>query len=107
VLVADLDGKSGRAIADEITAQGGEAVSTRVDVADEASVQAMVALATKTYGRLDGTVNNAAITHPLAPITELDYATWDRSSAYPWTGWVSHRISQTPRRSCCQRKRAS
>jgi NAD(P)-dependent dehydrogenase (short-subunit alcohol dehydrogenase family) len=79
VLVADLNEKSGRAIADEITAQGGEAISTRVDVADEASVQAMVELATKKYGRLDGAVNNAAITHPLAPITELDYATWDRT----------------------------
>lgn len=41
---------------------GGEATFINVDVSDSEKVRTMVAKTVKTYGRLDGAVNNAALT---------------------------------------------
>src|ERR687883_590448 len=56
VMVADINEAGARQVAEEI---GG--ASTRVDVADQASVEAMVARTLQTFGRLDILVNNAAL----------------------------------------------
>ena len=58
VMVADLNGDGAQDVADEI---GGTACT--VDVADGASVQAMVDTAMGTFGHVDILVNNAGITH--------------------------------------------
>src|SRR5262245_22890114 len=42
-------------------AASGGAVATRLDVADMASAKVAVELATKSFGRLDGLINNAAL----------------------------------------------
>lgn len=54
VLVAELDDANGRAVAEEI---GG--IHLRTDVSDRAQVEAMVAAAMQTWGRVDILVNNA------------------------------------------------
>ena len=51
----------GQAVVNEIAAAGGQAVLCVADVADRAAVAAMVGHITKTWGRLDVLVNNAAI----------------------------------------------
>ena len=78
VVVADMHA------ADEtvasVEAAGGKALAVRVDVADNASVQAMATAALQHFGRIDGLVNNAAYFREvkLTPFEELDPVEWDR-----------------------------
>jgi 3-oxoacyl-[acyl-carrier protein] reductase len=55
VMVADINAAGARQVASEI-----DGASTRVDVADEQSVQAMVATTQSAFGRVDILINNAA-----------------------------------------------
>jgi NAD(P)-dependent dehydrogenase (short-subunit alcohol dehydrogenase family) len=59
VVVNDL--ASPQAVVDEILSAGGQAIGHAGSVTDEAAVQAMVAQATATWGRVDILVNNAGI----------------------------------------------
>ncbi|MDH3236649.1 MAG: SDR family NAD(P)-dependent oxidoreductase, partial [Alphaproteobacteria bacterium] len=61
-------------VAQIIEQAGGEAVATKTDVTDVAAVDAMVATAVETYGKLDIMVSNAAIfaNLELKPFTEID-----------------------------------
>ncbi|TJV46299.1 MAG: glucose 1-dehydrogenase [Mesorhizobium sp.] len=61
VTVADVDGKAAEACADEIVAAGGKSIAIACDVANEASVAAMVARTVEEFGRLDAAFNNAGI----------------------------------------------
>ncbi|MEY4511910.1 MAG: hypothetical protein RLZZ450_4032 [Pseudomonadota bacterium] len=61
VVVADLDTSTARAVADEITAAGGEALGIAVDVAESDQVDALVSQVVKLFGRLDIAFNNAGI----------------------------------------------
>ena len=61
VVVADVDDKAAGSTTDEIRRTGGEAVAERVDVADEAQTQAVVASVLKRFGRIDVLFNNAGI----------------------------------------------
>lgn len=61
VVVADIDADRGEEAAGTIRDAGGEARFVRVDVTDYASVEAMVAAAVDTYGKLDVMFNNAGI----------------------------------------------
>jgi len=78
VLVADMNAAD--ETMDLIKAQGGRATYARVDVSDDASVQAMAETAVKATGRIDGLINNAAYFREvkLTPFEELDPVIWDR-----------------------------
>lgn len=76
VVVADLDAKGIATIVAEVHAAGGEAVGYTLDVADPVKVEAMVAFAEKTYGKLNLAVNNAGVGGPSAPTAD-----------YPVDGW--------------------
>jgi len=82
VVVADIDGDAGSAVAAEI---GDRAAAVRTDVADEASTRAMAQTAVARFGRLDVLVNNAAIfaTIPITrgTIEEITVEEWDRVMA--------------------------
>ena len=81
VVVAELDAERGERVAGEIRAAGGEAIGVGTDVADEASVTAMVGAARDRFGRIDILVNNAAIfaTIPIsrAGVLDISVAEWD------------------------------
>jgi NAD(P)-dependent dehydrogenase (short-subunit alcohol dehydrogenase family) len=61
VLVADFVEDGGLGTVSEIEAMGGRAAFVKVDVSDEASVQAMVVSAVDRFGKVDGLVNSAGI----------------------------------------------
>lgn len=78
VVVADFNEEKGREVTDDIVANGGDAFFVRVDISDSADVQRMVQATVEHYGRLDGAVNNAAITPDDKPVAEFDEDYWDR-----------------------------
>jgi len=74
-----VNARSNRAEADavvrEIESSGGKAIAHIGDVADAKAVRAMAEAATKTFGRIDILVNNAALRRE-KPFAEMDYAAW-------------------------------
>ena len=86
VVVADLSLDGAERVVAEIAAAGGRAAAQRADVADEASVAAMVDAAVARFGGLDVLHNNAAASDAATigadgEVTALDVATWDRAFA--------------------------
>ena len=61
VVVADMNDDAGARTVEDIAGAGGDAAFVSVDVARAASVEALVAEAEGTYGRLDVIFNNAGI----------------------------------------------
>ena len=61
VMVCDLNEENAKNVAEEINAAGGRAISTKVDVTDPESVEAMVKLTTDTFGPVTTLINNAGI----------------------------------------------
>jgi NAD(P)-dependent dehydrogenase (short-subunit alcohol dehydrogenase family) len=79
VVVADLNEATGKETL-ELAAKAGagdRARFQRVDVANEAEVEAAVELATSAFGRLDVVFNNAGIAGAFGPITHVDEKDWD------------------------------
>lgn len=64
-------------IADRISAEGGHAVYLAGDVREEGYAQALVDLAVREFGTLDGAFNNAGIVGPMAPVGEMALADWN------------------------------
>lgn len=81
VAILDMLEAEGRALADEITAAGGEAAFWRVDVSDEAAVKAAVDAAAARFGGVQVMVNNAGISGNPAPTDQVSEADWDRVQA--------------------------
>jgi NAD(P)-dependent dehydrogenase (short-subunit alcohol dehydrogenase family) len=84
VVVADVQDGAGTVAA--ITGAGGEAVAVGCDVADPASVEAMVAAAVEQYGALDVLVNNAGVSGGSSLLHETDVEVWTRTLAVNLTG---------------------
>ncbi|MCV3764984.1 SDR family NAD(P)-dependent oxidoreductase [Rhizobium sp. TRM95796] len=61
VVVNDLDIGQAQAVADEISAQGGDAIAFAASVTDEQKIAEMVETAMARFGRVDILVNNAGI----------------------------------------------
>ena len=76
VVVADINEAGAKAVAASLP----QAVGIGTDVSDPAAVQAMVAAAVSTYGKLDVLVNNAAIV-PFTAWDDIDFAEWRRIMA--------------------------
>lgn len=71
VVVADINLEGAQQAADQISADGGVAEAIYLDLADAASIEAMVAETVKRFGRLDILHNNAAATQ-LAATRDLN-----------------------------------
>jgi NAD(P)-dependent dehydrogenase (short-subunit alcohol dehydrogenase family) len=78
VVAADVDDAAAGATAKLVGDEGGDAVACTVDVRDDASVAAMVALAVERFGRLDWAFNNAGISPVAQPFTEHTRDEWQR-----------------------------
>ncbi len=66
------------ALAKAIQADGGAALAVTTDVADAASVEALVKQTIDTYGKLDIAINNAGIAGGNKPLVETSEETFDR-----------------------------
>src|SRR5215471_2497608 len=89
VVAADVTVEGGQETVNLVKQAGGEAIFVKTDVAKAAEVEALVAQAVQTYGRLDCAHNNAGIEGPGA--TTVDYAEemWDRVIAINLKGvWL-------------------
>ena len=84
IVVADLNADGARKVAGEVEAHGGRAHPQQVDLADEASIAAMIEAAVRHFGGLDILHNNAADSDPAlmaadGPIVDLTSEVWDRN----------------------------
>lgn len=87
VVVADLNEVGSEATVRMIREAGGEAVHAGTDVSSASDVEALVATAVRTFGRLDYAFNNAAIVGDTgADTAECTQANWDRVVAVNLTG---------------------
>jgi len=68
-----------REIADEITANGGKAVSISCDVSDYGQANSVIEKTVSAFGRLDILVNNAGILSPEAMTLDCDPTAWQRN----------------------------
>jgi NADP-dependent 3-hydroxy acid dehydrogenase YdfG len=76
IVAGDLQEDRLEDLAKRITTAGGEIAYARTDVRQRADVQALVALASERFGKLDVIVNNAGI-GPIAPLDDLSVDDWD------------------------------
>lgn len=72
VVVADINEASAKEVVDSIRSEGGDAVSVKVDVTDNAQLDNMIDTCIKTYGRVDILFNNAGmpLAMPVEDVTE-------------------------------------
>lgn len=77
IAIADIDLEGARATAAELVAQGGRAIGVKMDVTDEAQVDAGVAEVADKLGRIDILVSNAGI-QIVKPVHEFPYAEWKK-----------------------------
>ncbi|MER6426004.1 SDR family oxidoreductase [Streptomyces sp. NPDC001137] len=79
-VVADLNADKAEAVVKEIHDAGGTGLAVGVDVADEASVAAMVDTVVGRWGRIDTLINNASIfaTIKKGPFDEIPVADWEQ-----------------------------
>jgi NAD(P)-dependent dehydrogenase (short-subunit alcohol dehydrogenase family) len=80
VVCADLSLEAAQTTAEAISEAGGKAAALQVDVADEASVEALIDAIAARSGRLDLLVNNAGI-YPKYDFLEIPIDAWDRVQA--------------------------
>jgi 2,5-dichloro-2,5-cyclohexadiene-1,4-diol dehydrogenase 1 len=77
ITIADLDEAGGKAAVADAEAAGAIAQFVSTDVANEASVQAMVSAAETAFGRLDAAINAAGVPGSRMPFAELTAADFD------------------------------
>ena len=75
VAVVDIDEAAAQRVADDI---GGEAFGLQADVAEEASVAAMVQQVVDRFGHLDGAVNNAGVSGEHLDVADYPLEDWRR-----------------------------
>ena len=83
VVAADIDAPAAKAVAEAITAQGGEALGLGVDIASEEATLAMAKAALDRFGAIDVLINNASLMSVLARRSwlEIPVEEWDRVMA--------------------------
>jgi NAD(P)-dependent dehydrogenase (short-subunit alcohol dehydrogenase family) len=67
-----------RAVADEITGLGGEALALQAHVGRTEDIHALIERTIETYGRVDIAVNNAATNPHFGPLLTADEGQWDK-----------------------------
>lgn len=78
VVIADIDIANAERTADELRAEGRQALAVRVDVTDPASADAGVKAALAVFGRIDILVNNAGVVGEHVGGGSITLEDWDR-----------------------------
>src|SRR2546426_10142353 len=97
VVLADINAGALRAVTDDLTAAGHQALGVTCDVASEDEVAAMVDSAVPTFGRLDMAFNNAGIQVPPSDAADEPAEQFERVNAVNLRGvWASmkHELRQ-------------
>jgi NAD(P)-dependent dehydrogenase (short-subunit alcohol dehydrogenase family) len=97
VVIADIDVERGKQTAQEIVDKGSEALFVETDVADDASVAAMVERTVDEFGGLDLAFNNAGIEGTPATTHTCTPDNWQRTLAVNLTGVWSCMRHEIPR----------
>src|SRR3990172_6068626 len=80
VVIAEINPETGKAVAEDIRQQGGQAIAVQCDVGVEEQVRRMVDVAVKKFGPIDILINNAqTLFVQYDPIEEFPEERWDRS----------------------------
>lgn len=77
VVASDIDAAAAEDTAHRIVQAGGDAVAIRADVSQLEHIDAVLDLAVRHYGRLDGAFNNAGIPGPGVALADHDEAAFD------------------------------
>jgi 3-hydroxybutyrate dehydrogenase len=80
VAIADLNCDGAEAVASQIRADGGKAISVTMDVTDEDAVDSATDRVANEFGSIDILVSNAGI-QIVNPIVDFSYADWRRMQA--------------------------
>jgi len=89
VVVADVTVEGGEETVAQVKNAGGEAIFVKTDVSKAVEVEALVAKAVATYGRLDCAHNNAGIAGKAKTIVDDTEDNWDRILAINLKGvWL-------------------
>lgn len=78
LVLADVNEKDGQSVVADVKKAGGEAIFVKCDVSSNSEVEALIAKAVETYGRLDCAFNNAGIPGQEAPTDKYSVDDWDR-----------------------------
>ena len=85
VVIADVNADGAQSSVDRLIATGARAKAVAVDVADPASVQAMIAATLSAFGRIDILMNNAGVGGN-TPFLETKLEDWNRIVSINLTG---------------------
>jgi NAD(P)-dependent dehydrogenase (short-subunit alcohol dehydrogenase family) len=89
VVVADVTVEGGEETVAQVKKAGGEAIFVKTDVSKAVEVEALVAKAVATYGRLDCAYNNAGIAGKAKTVVDDTEDNWDRILAINLKGvWL-------------------
>src|SRR3954454_15304426 len=78
VVVMDRDKATLQETAEHVKAAGAEVLAITCDVSKPEEVEAAVAQAVKTFGRIDCAFNNAGVENKAAPLHQIELQEWDR-----------------------------
>ena len=78
VALADYKEEAVKAAAEDIKADGHEAIAIAADVSDESQVESLVESVITTFGGLHAAFNNAGVMAKIAPIAESSSEEWER-----------------------------
>ncbi len=97
LVLGDIRHEAVQAVAEQITAAGGKAVSLACDVSKDADCKAMVETAVSNFGQLDIAVNNAGIAGEMKHVTDFTEADMDLQFAVNTKGvffGIQHQVRQ-------------
>lgn len=86
VVVSDINEVGGKETTEIITANGGNAIFVKTDVANWEEVQSLITTCVEKYGQLDHMINNAGIGQGLYFFDQITNEHWDKTIAVNQTG---------------------
>lgn len=78
VVVTDRDEAALQETAEHVKTAGAEVLAITCDVSKPEEIQAAIAQAVKTFGRIDCAFNNAGVENKATPLHEIELQEWDR-----------------------------